>query len=114
MIIKLRDGSFRLQQQCFNCKSFKYPHWAANGKILGSATYKYTQAYRDFLNNHDQMGARLAILTSDIKKTEAPSDGKNSTILRQSPPKARRAAARAVKRPRDKKRTEARRVSSVR
>ena len=115
MIIKLKDGSFRLQQRCVNCKTFKYPHWGPNGKILGTATYKHSQIYREFLNSHDPTEARLEILASDIKKVEAPTDGSYSSVLRQVPrPKKGRGRTLTPKRARDKRRAAARSVRRAR
>lgn len=84
LIIKLGDGTFKLHKVCSNCKSEKFPIWNARGLILKSPVYKHSAAYRAFLDDHDAVDARVAILNSDIRKVEAP-HGSNRTVLRLVP-----------------------------
>jgi hypothetical protein len=64
------------------------------------------------LNSHDPAEARVAILTSDIRKVDAPHGGSNPTRMRLVPPRkqTRNRKTRSVKRPRDKRYTHAGRM----
>ena len=110
MIIVLPNGTFKLHKVCSQCKSEKYPIWNARGVILKSPTYKHSQEYREFLNNHDPTEARVAILGSDIKKVHAPTKEGSNEANRSGvrplpkPKKARGRKPNPVKRPRDKER----------
>ena len=109
-IIKLADGTFMIRKTCIMCASEKTPIWNAKGMILKTMAYKYSPEYRAFLDDHDSVGARVAILESDIKKAEQPHGNETSDPgmrLVPKPKKAqRRRAAHARKRPRDKRRTQ--------
>jgi hypothetical protein len=107
-IFKLLDGTFKVHKVCSQCKSEKFPIWNAKGVILKNPTYRYSAEYREFLNNHDPAGARVAILESDIKKVEqVHGDQASNPRMRLVPGKGkgtRRRAAHSRKRPRDKRR----------
>jgi hypothetical protein len=101
MIIKLPNELFKLHKVCSQCKSEKFPTWNARGVIIKSPTYRHSAEYREFLNNHNPAEARVAILTSDIKKVE---HGTNNPNLRLVPGRTTRGRkARSVKRARDKR-----------
>lgn len=90
MIIALPDGTFKLHKVCSQCGSLKFPIWDKRGRILKSPTYKHSAQYREFLNSHDPAEARVAILTSDIKKVEAPRAKNNPRLRLVSGTKAKR------------------------
>jgi len=107
MIIKLLDGTFKLHKVCSQCKSEKFPVWNARGAILKSPTYKHSAEYREFLNNHNPVEARVAILTSDVRKVEQP-HGTNRPNLRLVPKGQKRGRkTHTIKRPRNKRRASA-------
>ena len=110
MIIVLPDNTFKLHKVCSQCKSEKFPIWNARGVILKSPSYRYSTAYREFLNGHKPADARMAILGSDIKKVQAPTKeikrGQNNQGVRPVPraKKARGHSVKSNKRSRDQKR----------
>lgn len=107
-IIKLQDGTFMVRKTCIMCESEKTVVWNAKGQILKTMAYRYSEQYRTFLDDHDSVGARVAILESDIKKAEQPHGneaGNPGVRLVPKPKKGqRRRPAHARKRPRDKRR----------
>lgn len=104
MIVVLRDNTFKMHQVCRNCESQKFPVWNTRGAILKSPTYKHSPAYREFLNDHDPAEARAAIISSDIRKVQAPNERNNPKVrLVSKSKKVRNRHARTHKRRADKK-----------